>query len=189
GPAHGARGRRLLARLDRDDGADRLVRSRIRGRLPRGDRRDARDALHCAVARRSDPDQTGRVSRASADGLLSLWRSRPRARSRVLWALMILLDGGTVFMMADGWGLRGRQVLRVTVTGGAVVIMPGWLTLWCQTGACVLPVLTHLAGRTQVVAIHPPLERDGGGEEAWPERLSSIVRACVDRFPEECANP
>jgi len=103
-------------------------------------------------------------------------------------ARRILLDGGTVFMMADGWGLRGRPALRVTVTGGAVVIMPGWLTLWRQTGARVLPVLTHLAGRTQVVAVHPPLERDGGGEDAWPERLSSIVRAYVDRFPEQCPN-
>jgi lauroyl/myristoyl acyltransferase len=103
-------------------------------------------------------------------------------------ARRILLEGGTVFTMADDWSWRGHEVLPVPVAGGALFIMPGWLALWRQTDARVLPVLTHLAGRAQVITIHPPLAGDGAEGKAWPDALSVILKAHVARFPEQGPN-
>jgi lauroyl/myristoyl acyltransferase len=102
-------------------------------------------------------------------------------------ARRILLDGGTVFTMADDWAWRGQKVWPVQVTGGALYIMQGWQALWRQTHARVLPVLTHLAGRVQVIVIPPPLRDDADGT-AWQETLSAMLTAHVERFPEQGPN-
>jgi len=103
-------------------------------------------------------------------------------------ARRILLDGGTIFTMADAWA--GREVFQVALPGSAVSIRPGWITLWRQTGARVLPVTTHLAGRAQIITIYPPLQApgtDGGdGLDAWRDTLGSLVKDYVRRFPEQC---
>ena len=90
---------------------------------------------------------------------------------------------------ADGW--TGREVLRVSLPGGRpLIIRAGWLALWRQTGARVLPVTTHLEGRIQVIAIQPPLPTPGPHDadlpSAWPDILRSLVRDYVRRFPEQC---
>lgn len=99
-----------------------------------------------------------------------------------------LLDGGTIFMMGDGGS--GKEAFRVPLPGGPLFINKGWLALGRETGARVLPVLTHLEGRTQVVTIHPPLpvgaaepERD---RAACREVLSALLADFVRRFPEQC---
>jgi hypothetical protein len=89
--------------------------------------------------------------------------------------------------MADDWAWRGQKVFPIQVTGGALYIMQGWQALWRQTHARVLPVLTHLAGRAQVIVIHPPLCDDADGT-AWRQVLSAMVKAHVERFPEQGPN-
>ena len=102
-------------------------------------------------------------------------------------ARRILLDGGRVFLMADG---AGREMFRVALPGRPVLIKPGWLVLHRHTGARVLPVLTHLEGRTQVITIHPPLPMSGldpaseGG--AGRDTLTSLLQSYVRRFPAQC---
>jgi hypothetical protein len=99
----------------------------------------------------------------------------------------MLLDGGTVFVMADAWA--GRELFRLEVPGGSLDVRAGWLTLHRQTGAAVLPVLTHLAGRTQIVTIHPPLpklEPTDAPAQAWRDLLGALVRDHAARFPEQC---
>lgn len=104
-------------------------------------------------------------------------------------ARRILLEGGTIFTMADAWA--GREAFRVPLPGGtAAVIRSGWLTLCRQTGARVLPVMTHLAGRIQVITIHPALPTsrpdDADRFREWREILGSLMRDYVQRFPEQC---
>ena len=102
-------------------------------------------------------------------------------------ARRILLDGGHVFLMADG---AGREMFRVAMPGRPVLIKPGWLVLHRHTGARVLPVLTHLEGRTQVITIHPPLPMSGSDPAseagAWRDTLTSLLQSYVRRFPEQC---
>jgi hypothetical protein len=94
----------------------------------------------------------------------------------------MLLDGGAIHMMADAGS--GREVFRVAL------LRSGWLSLSRQTGARVLPVLTHLAGRVQVIAIHPALPTGGPGAAGelpvWRDILVSLVQDHVRRFPEQC---
>ena len=104
-------------------------------------------------------------------------------------ARRLLLDGGALFILADAWD--GREVFRVPLPGGhPLIIRAGWLTLWRQTGARVLPVTTHLEGRVQVITIHAPLPtpgpHDADGPSAWPDILCSLVKDYVRRFPEQC---
>jgi lauroyl/myristoyl acyltransferase len=103
-------------------------------------------------------------------------------------ARRILLDGGTMYIKADAW--KGREFCRVLVPGGAARIMAGWVMLARQTGARVLPVMTHLAGRDQVITIHPPLPRlaPGDAEELaeWRSILRALIAGYVERFPEQC---
>jgi lauroyl/myristoyl acyltransferase len=104
-------------------------------------------------------------------------------------ARRLLLDGGALFILADAWA--GREVFQVPLPGGCPLILrAGWLTLWRQTGARVLPVTTHLDGRVQVVTIHPPLptpgEHDADLPPEWSDILASLVKDYVRRFPEQC---
>src|SRR5439155_1525435 len=73
---------------------------------------------------------------------------------RLYRARQIVLEGGTVFISADG---GGAQALSIPLPGGPALIGAGWLLLRRTTKATVLPVLSHMDGRVQVVTIHPPL--------------------------------
>lgn len=105
-------------------------------------------------------------------------------------ARRLLLDGGALFTIADGW--VGGEAFRVSLPGGRpLIIRAGWLTLSRQTGARVLPVTTHLEGRVQVITIHPPLPTPGPHDvdlpSTWPDILGALVKDYVWRFPEQCA--
>lgn len=103
-------------------------------------------------------------------------------------ARRILLDGGALFIMADS-GV-GRELFRVPLPGGPAVVRSSWFMLRCQTGARVLPVETHLAGRAQVITILPALPPAGaGGADVlgpWRQILSDMMADYVRRFPEQC---
>jgi len=103
-------------------------------------------------------------------------------------ACRILRKGGTIFISADG--AAGREAFRVPVPGGPVVVRSGWLALRRHTGAQVLPVLTHMEDRTQVVTIHPPLpplDQDlAADQRACREVLGALLEGHVRRFPEQC---
>jgi len=97
----------------------------------------------------------------------------------------ILLDGGRICIMADG---RGKELFRIPLPGGPMVIRPGWLTLHQLTGAPVLPVLTRLDGLTQVITIHPallPLTSDPALKVSR-EILAALLQDYVRKFPEQC---
>ena len=103
-------------------------------------------------------------------------------------ARRMLLDGGTLFIMADSW--VGRELFRVPLPGGPAVIRSGWLTLRRQTGARVVPVSTHLEGRTQIITVHPPLPEPRDGDDDAPDRWRAIVSELMAdylrRFPDQC---
>ncbi len=105
-------------------------------------------------------------------------------------ARRILLEGGRLFIMADSSG--GREAFRIPLPGGPMIINRGWLSLQRQTGARIVPVLTHLDGRTQIITIHPALptsEADAIGDiRAWQGVLDRLVNEYVRRFPEQCPN-
>jgi lauroyl/myristoyl acyltransferase len=67
------------------------------------------------------------------------------------------------------------------------------VTLHQLTGAPVLPLLHHLAGRRHVMTIHPPLpslESDPPtGLEIRRDHLTRLVEDYVRRFPEQCPTP
>ena len=102
-------------------------------------------------------------------------------------ARRILLEGGTIYLMADG---AGRELLRAPLPGGPAVIRAGWLNLHRYTGARVLPILTHMRGRTQVITIHPALPMTASDplreRPRWQETLASLLGDYVRRFPEQC---
>jgi len=103
-------------------------------------------------------------------------------------ARRLLLDGGTLFITADG--PFGSEAFRVPLPGGAMVIRSGWLALRRHTRAPTLPVLTYLDGRKRVVTIHPPLPPAEGDllEDLGRCRnvLSPLLEEYVRRFPEQC---
>ncbi|HXJ79599.1 MAG TPA: hypothetical protein VMS64_13070 [Candidatus Methylomirabilis sp.] len=100
----------------------------------------------------------------------------------------IILGGGRIFVMADGGG--AQEVHHISLPGEDMPVRAGWLALHRHSGVRVLPVLTHLEGRTQVVTIHPPLpmrSADGAGDcRGWQAILTSLVADYVHRFPEQC---
>ncbi len=106
-------------------------------------------------------------------------------------ARRILQGGGTIFVMAGG--TVGQELFRVPPRGPGLVVKSGWLALCRQTGARVLPVLTHLAGRLQVVTVHPPLPALPPDPEAdlgpWRALLTDLVIAHMRRVPEQCPSP
>lgn len=123
----------------------------------------------------------------SSQHLAPSWGEERFWSGLVYRARRILLDGGNVFLMADG---AGRGMFRVSLPARAALIKPGWLVLHRHTGARVLPVLTHLEGRTQVITIHPPLPMSGsdpaGEGGAWRDTLTSLLKSYVRQFPEQC---
>jgi lauroyl/myristoyl acyltransferase len=103
-------------------------------------------------------------------------------------ARRILLDGGALFIMADSWA--GRPAFSVPLPGGPMIVRSGWLSLRRLTGARVIPVVTHLEGRTQVITIHPalpaPAPCDADPVATWREIITALVGDYVRRFPEQC---
>ena len=71
---------------------------------------------------------------------------------RLYTARQILKAGRSVFISADG---AGAMAFSVPLPGGPAAIGTGWLLLRQSTKAPVLPVLSHLEGRTQVVTAFP----------------------------------
>jgi hypothetical protein len=98
-----------------------------------------------------------------------------------------LLDGGKVYIMADGWG---REAFRLPLSVGEWPVGSGWLTLHRLTGAPVLPVVSHLEGRRHVITVSPPLPAVGSdqasGLEACRDSLTRLVEEYARRFPEQC---
>ena len=95
--------------------------------------------------------------------------------------------GRSVFISADG---AGAVAFSVPLPGGPAAIGTGWLLLRHGTAAPVLPVLSHLDGRTQVVTVLPPLPprladpaRD---REACRRAIADGMGDYVRRFPEQC---
>jgi hypothetical protein len=107
---------------------------------------------------------------------------------RLYRARQLLAEGQTVFISADG---AGAGALSVPIAGGvAVALGAGWQLLRRSTKATVLPVLSHLDGRVQVVTIHPPLPLPvpdpAEDTDAVLAALGPLLRAHVQRFPEQC---
>jgi len=120
---------------------------------------------------------------------LSTAAEDPKKWPAVLYkARQTLLDGGKICIMADSE--QGQEVFRIALPGGPMMIRPGWVTLHRLTGAPVLPVFTHLRGRTQIITIHPPLPTDESDParrlESWQDIITSLVVDYVGRFPEQC---
>ncbi|PYO28066.1 MAG: hypothetical protein DMD86_16945 [Candidatus Rokuibacteriota bacterium] len=124
-------------------------------------------------------ERSGGTAVASEGGQLGL-RALYRARR-------MLLHGENIFITADG---VGTQAFEVPLPGGPARIRAGWLLLRQATGAPVLPVLSHMEGRTQVVTVYPSLP----SPVADPVRDLDVCRAAIDRlltdhvrrFPEQC---
>jgi lauroyl/myristoyl acyltransferase len=106
---------------------------------------------------------------------------------RLHQARRLLRGGESVFISADGEGEPG---FTVPLPGSPLSIGRGWLALRRATRAPVLPVLSHMDGRTQIVTIQPALPslladpvRD---LEACRQALASLLADHVRRFPEHC---
>jgi lauroyl/myristoyl acyltransferase len=116
-------------------------------------------------------------------------RGVSRAHGVVLHrARQLLLDGGMVHIYADGpWG---KEAFKIQLPGARLSVRSGWFSLRRLTHAVVLPVLTHLEGRTQVVTVHPPLPApapsDSSDLSACREALGHVLAAYVHRFPGQC---
>jgi lauroyl/myristoyl acyltransferase len=109
-------------------------------------------------------------------------------RVRLLYrARRILLDGGRVFIGADGFG---TEAFSIPLPGGPVSVRAGWLFLRQATGAPVLPVLSHMEGRLQVVTIYPPLppavDDSALDLQLCRDALGRLLRDYLRRFPEQC---
>jgi lauroyl/myristoyl acyltransferase len=110
------------------------------------------------------------------------------SRSAVLYrARRHILDGGSVFIAADG---QGRDAFAVPVPGGQVHVKSGWHVLRRQCGVPVLPVLSHLEGRTHILRVHaplPPVDPDPARDLAvcWAA-ITPLLHDYVLRYPEQC---
>jgi len=122
-----------------------------------------------------------------ASDTLSLSRSSASPGGVLYRARRLLLDGGTLYVAAEGWG---REAFQVALPGGSARIRSGWFVLRRQCTVPVLPVLTHLEGLTQVITICPPLpppDRDQARDlEVCRVRLTALLEDYVRRFPEQC---
>jgi lauroyl/myristoyl acyltransferase len=133
-------------------------------------------------------DSIGRRYGSPSDDLIFSTSGDTQERARLLHrARQIVLEGGMVFVTADG---LGREMLRVPVRGGHVVLRAGWLALRRATDARVLPVLSHLEERTHVVSVHPPLPSLDADPATDVERcrvtLGELLDAYVRKFPDQC---
>lgn len=105
-------------------------------------------------------------------------------------ARRLLVDGGRVFVKADG--TVGREAFRAPLPGGPLSVRSGWLALHQATGVPVLPVLSHLEGRRHVIEVHPalPAAPASGDELAMSRKaLGSLLQDFVRRFPGQCLGP
>jgi hypothetical protein len=123
-----------------------------------------------------------------AEDLIFAESDPPWQRARFLHqARTLLLEGRTIFMSADG---IGKEAFSISLPGGPAVIREGWLALRQATGVTVLPVLSHLEGRAQIVTIHPPLPALVADRvldrEACRRAIADLLSDYVRRFPEQC---
>jgi lauroyl/myristoyl acyltransferase len=122
-----------------------------------------------------------------ASDTLTLSRSAPSPGGVLYRARRLLLDGGTLYVAAEGWG---REAFRVALPGGVARIRSGWFVLRRQCAVPVLPVLTHLEGLTQVITICPPLPPPDPDQardlEVCRLSLAALLEDYVRRFPEQC---
>ena len=103
-------------------------------------------------------------------------------------ARRLLLEGQSLYIMADSW--VGRELFRIALPGSELVVRAGWLSLWRQTGARVVPVTARLDGRVQVITVHPPLPAMGSEPDAHLAAcraiLTRLVEQYVARWPGQC---
>jgi lauroyl/myristoyl acyltransferase len=123
-----------------------------------------------------------------AGEMLSLSQDRHALGAVLYEARQVLVDGGSIYITADGG--RGREAFRVPMGPVPVVVRSGWLALSRSTGAAVLPVLTHLEGHRQVISIHeplPPVGRDPEeGLDACRAALAGLLEPYLREHPEQC---
>ena len=113
----------------------------------------------------------------------------PVERSIVLYRLRaLLLAGRTVRLLGDG--ADGRELFRVPLARGSLVVRAGWWLLRRQTEAVTLPVLAHQERSSVVVTVHqalPPLIGDPEEDLArCRAMLEPLVQDFVRRYPEQC---
>ena len=117
------------------------------------------------------------VSRRSESPGAALYRAR-----------RLLLERGVLYVAGEG--RAGRVAFDVALPGASARIRSGWIVLRRQCRVPVLPVLTHLEGRTQVITICPPLppsDPDPARDlEACRVRVTALLEAYVRRHPEQC---
>ena len=99
----------------------------------------------------------------------------------------LLMGGTTVNLTADG---SGRELFRIGVPGGEIVIRAGWWFLRRLTGAETIPILAHRDRSGLVAVVHPPLPpslpdaiEDAHMCEAV---LAPLIRRYVETFPDQC---
>jgi lauroyl/myristoyl acyltransferase len=152
----------------------------------------------CAAGIRVSPVGGVRCSRSWSSPAWTSVRSRAEGfllseTTTVLGGLLYrarrrLLGGDTVYITADG---LGRVAFSIALPGApALSIKSGWLALRRECGVPVLPVLSHLEGRTQVIVIHPPLPVDQDRQrevESCRDVLSVLLTEFARDFPEQCS--
>jgi lauroyl/myristoyl acyltransferase len=151
----------------------------------------------CIVAVAGGWDFTGRATpragwRASQDTERITVVARDSGASERAIALHrlrgLLLAGRTVRVLGDG--TSGRELFRVCVPGGTLVVRSGWWLLRRQTGAVTMPVLAHRERSTAVVTIYPPLPAPTADPVADAARcraqLLPVIQDFVRRHPDQC---
>ncbi len=120
--------------------------------------------------------------------ILSLSQDQSALGAVLYEARKVLLEGGSIYITADGG--RGRESFRIPVAPVPIVVRSGWYALARFTGAPVLPVLTYLDGHRQVVSVHeplPPIGKDAAaGLEQCRVALTDLIEPYVRQHPEQC---
>lgn len=133
------------------------------------------------------PEIQERYASPREDLFFSPAGSTPGKVSPLYQARQTVRDGGIVFVNADG---RGKEAFSVTVPGGRASVRAGWLALRRATNAPVLPVLSHMEGRTHVVTVHPPLPsldpEPASDLDRCRRALEALLADYVRQFPEQC---
>lgn len=101
----------------------------------------------------------------------------------------LLLAGATVHLTADG--TLGREVFRIPLPAGTLVVRSGWWTLRRLTGAATLPVLARSERGRLVVRVHAPLpdpvDDAAADRAACLGVLTGLIHDQIRRAPAECA--
>jgi lauroyl/myristoyl acyltransferase len=118
-----------------------------------------------------------------------LWDDERSGASGLARARRLLLSGATVHLAADG--PSGREVFRIPLPAGVLVVRAGWWTLRRLTRATTLPVLAHREGCRLVVRVHAPLpnpvDDPGADRAACLAAPAPLIHEQVRRAPEQCA--